>query len=85
MKKLLTILMLVTLTACTQPESNSSGMMCEKCPCCQKMMEGGKQCPMMKGEKMDGMQCSCCQGMKDDMGAKKQPQISTPADHTAHH
>ncbi len=63
-----------------------SGSMCEKCPCCQEMMEGGMkdgmmmkegmQCPMMKnGASKDGMKCSCCQGMMKD-GMEKQ---STPA------
>lgn len=89
MKKLLAIALLALTTACAQPETSSmeSGMMCEKCPCCQKMMESGMQCPMMQGKSKDGMKCSCCKGM---MGGEMKKQ-STPAtkqstiDHNAHH
>ena len=98
MKKLLAIALLVLTTACAQTETSKmgSGMMCDKCPCCQKMMEGGMkmdgmkggmQCPMMKDGKKDSMKCGCCQGM---MGSEMKKQ-STPAakqstvDHNAHH
>lgn len=92
MKKFIAIALLALTTACAQPETSSmgSGMMCEKCPCCQKMMESGMkmdgmkdgmmksgmQCPMMKsGASKDGMKCGCCQGM---MGGEMKKQ-STPA------
>lgn len=89
MKKLLAIALLALTTACAQTETSgmNSGMMCEKCPCCQKMMEGkdgmkmdgmksGMQCPMMQGKSKDGMKCGCCQGMMGDRMTEKQ---STPA------
>lgn len=47
-------------------------------------MKKGMQCPMMKDGKKDGMQCGCCQKMVG-MEAKKEPKISTPTDHSAHH
>lgn len=93
MKKFIAIALLALTTACAQTETSGmmdKGMMCEKCPCCQKMMEGGMkmdgmkdgmmksgmQCLMMKdGASKDGMKCGCCQGMMKD-GMKKQ---STPA------
>lgn len=105
MKKFIAIALLALfVTACTPTENSSmmsKGMMCEKCPCCQKMMEGGMkmddmkdgmmksgmQCPMMQGKSKDGMKCSCCQGM---MGGDMKNQ-STPVakqstvDHNAHH
>lgn len=99
MKKFIAIALLALTAACAQTETSSmgSGMTCEKCPCCQKMMEGGMkdgmmksgmQCPMMKsGASKDGMKCGCCQGM---MGGEMKKQ-STPAakqstvDHNAHH
>lgn len=103
MKKLLAIALLVLTTACAQTETSSmgSGMMCEKCPCCQKMMEGGMndgmmksgmQCPMMLGKSKDGMKCCCCQGMMGDGMMQKQsaPALKKPAsvsaeDHKQHH
>ena len=100
MKKILAIALLVLTTACAQTETSNmgSGMTCEKCPCCQKMMESGMkdgiksgmQCPMMKGDKKDGMQCSCCKGMMKDgmMEKKSMPSTNKPADsvnHNAHH
>ena len=74
MRKLIVVaLFALIVTACTQTGTQSgmmqSGTMCEKCPCCQKMMEGGMmkdgmQCPMMKGNK-DGKSCGCCQSMME--------------------
>jgi hypothetical protein len=96
MKKFIAIALLTLFaTACTPTENAgmmNKGMMCEKCPCCQKMIEGGMmkegmQCPMMQGKSKDGMKCGCCQGM---MGGEMKKQ-STPAakestfDHNAHH
>lgn len=96
MKKLLAIALLVLTTACAQTETTSmgSGMMCDKCPCCQKMMEGGMkmdgmkdgmmksgvQCPMMKDGKKDGMKCGCCKGMMEDgMSNQSTPTPKKPA------
>lgn len=97
MKKFIAIAMLTLLTACAQPEGSGmmdKGMMCDKCPCCQKMMEGGMkmdgmksgmQCPMMKnGTSKDGMKCSCCQGMMKDGMMQKQSMPSTPKTDDAH-
>jgi hypothetical protein len=74
MKKLLMVALLAITAACAQTET--SGMMCEKCSCCQNMMggdmkmEGMKstmQCPMMKsGMKMDSTKSSMqCPMMQD--------------------
>ncbi len=104
MKKLIAIALLALFTTACTPTENAGmmdkGMMCEKCPCCQKMMEGGMkdgmmksgmQCPMMKdGMPKEGMKCSCCQKMMEDGMVKKQstPSTKKPADsvnHDAHH
>jgi hypothetical protein len=97
MKKFIAIALLAFTTACAQAENTGmmdKGMMCEKFPCCQKMMEGmksGMQCPMMKGDKKDDMQCSCCQGMMQNKAAKSQPKQSLPKftsaqdEHSQHH
>ena len=79
MKKFIAIALLALFaTACTPTENSgmmNKGMMCEKCPCCQKMMEGGMkegmmksgmQCPMMKDGAKDGKSCCCCEGMMKD-------------------
>lgn len=97
MKKLLAIALLsLFATACTPTENTGmmdKGMMCDKCPCCQKMMEGGMkmdgmkdgmmksgmQCPMMKDGKKDGMKCSCCQGtMGGEMKKQSMPSTKKP-------
>jgi hypothetical protein len=110
MKKLLLPIALLFITAAcdqTSPQSSSmmkdggmmqSGSMCEKCPCCQRMMEGGMkggmmmkegmQCPMMKNGAKDGKSCGCCEGMmKDGMNMKSSPapKTTSDADHKAHH
>ena len=79
MKKLIAIALLALFTAACTPTENTGmmgkGMMCEKCSCCQKMMEGnmkggvmkeGMQCPMMKNGAKDSKSCSCCKGMMKD-------------------
>lgn len=103
MKKLLAIALLVLTTACAQTETSGmmdKGMMCEKCPCCQKMMGGdmnhdmmkeGMQCPMMKDGAKDGNSCGCCGGMMKDKAAKTEPKQSLPKtapaqdEHSQHH
>jgi hypothetical protein len=66
-KKLIPIIMLVFIAACTNVQgSSSSGMAtpcecCEKCDCCKDM-----QCPMHKGKMSnmsvpkEGEQCKIC-------------------------
>jgi len=79
MKKFIAIALLAIFTTACTPTENAGmmdkGMMCEKCPCCQKMMEGGMkdgmmksgmQCPMMKDGAKDGKSCACCEGMMKD-------------------
>lgn len=105
MKKFIAIALLALFaTACTPTENvgmMNKGMMCEKCPCCQKMMESGMkdgmmkegmQCPMMKsGASKDGMKCGCCQGMmKDGMEKQSAPAPKKPVgvsaeEHKQHH
>jgi len=86
MKKLLLSVTLLFLTAaCSQTDASPSAMMqggamCEKCPCCQKMMDGGTmkdgmmgdmmkdgktQCSMMTADSKDAKKCSCCQKMME--------------------
>jgi len=92
MKKFIAIALLsLFATACTPTENAGmmdKGMMCDKCPCCQKMMEGGMkmdgmksgmQCPMMKnGASKEGMKCSCCEGMMKDGMMQKQSMQKKP-------
>jgi|GEM_PF-5943105 len=101
MKKFIAIALLALTTACAQTETSGmtdKGMMCEKCPCCQKMMEGGMkmdgmksgmQCPMMQGKAKDGMKCGCCQGMmgeeKQSTPAPKKPAGVSAEEHKQHH
>lgn len=101
MKKFIAIALLAIFTTACTPTENAGmmdkGMMCEKCPCCQKMMEGGMkdgmmksgmQCPMMKDGAKDGKSCACCEGMMKDGMMQKQSMPSTPnADdvHKQHH
>ncbi len=102
MKKLLAIALLALTTACAQTGTSNmeSGMMCDKCPCCQKMMEGGMkmdgmksgmQCPMMQGQSKDGMKCGCCKGMmengmsKQSTPAPKKPAGVSVEEHKQHH
>lgn len=101
MKKFVALAILALFaTACTPSENAgmmNKGTMCEKCPCCQKMMESGMkdgmmkegmQCPMMKdGASKDGIKCGCCQGMMGgEMKKQSTPAAKKPAvNHDAHH
>lgn len=92
-KKLLPVIMLVFVAACSNTQGGSTSGMdmkmpcCEKCECCKDGM-----CKMCKG-KMEGMssmkegeQCPMCAKMKQGKSASPAVKQSTPAtDHSTHH
>lgn len=93
LKKLLPIIMLVFVAACSNTQGGSTSGMdmkmpcCEKCECCKDGM-----CKMCKG-KIEGMssmkegeQCPMCAKMKQEKSVSPAVKQSTPAtDHSTHH